>query len=101
MARPTCGDLVQLTVFRRYRRGVKYLPFHWHIMELVIVAVVGWLHVTQATSRRGRGQLLAAYGVLLLVTLWPLGELAAKVSLTGATVQRLLIMLLVLSLIHI
>ena len=74
---------------------MKYLPFHWHITELVVVAVVGWLHVTQATSRRGRAQLLTAYGVLLLVTLWPLGDLAARVSLTGATVQRLLIMLLV------
>ena len=59
------------------------------------MAVVGWLHVTQATTRGCRAQLLAAYGVLLLVTLWPLGDLAARVSLTGATVQRLLIMLLV------
>ena len=71
------------------------LPFHWHLPELILVAVVGWLHWVTVTDHRKRLQMLGALAALLVVTIWPVGDLAATVSLTVATVQRLVIMLVV------
>jgi len=72
-----------------------HLPFRWHLVELVTVLGVGWWHVAVADSHVARRRLIAAYATLLLVTVWPLGDLAARVSLTVATTQRLVLMLLV------
>ena len=71
------------------------LPFHWHFAELVVVGVLGWLHWVTVHNRRQRGQMLGALAALVVVTFWPVGDLAASVSLTVATVQRLVIMLVV------
>lgn len=72
-----------------------HLPFRWHLVELVVVLGVAWWHVAVADNRVARRRLVAAYATLLLVTVWPLGDLAAHVSLTVATTQRLVLMLLV------
>jgi cytochrome c oxidase assembly factor CtaG len=52
---------------------------------------------TTSSSSPNAKRRLAAWALLalLLVTIWPIGDLAASVSLTVATVQRLVIMLLV------
>jgi putative membrane protein len=73
----------------------RLLPFHWHFVELLIIVAAGaghWFFVAPARQRR-----LAFYGrfAMAVVTLWPLGDLAASVSLSVATVQRLVIMLFV------
>ncbi len=73
----------------------RLLPFDAHVPELVVLLVVGFVYLRSASTRRqrllGAGALLAMLGV----TMWPLGDLAASVSLTAATVQRLVIILLV------
>jgi hypothetical protein len=71
------------------------LPLHLHLAELVVVALALWLHHTVVADHRRRHLLWWSMAALLLVTLWPLGDLAARVSLTAATVQRLVIMLAV------
>lgn len=71
------------------------LPFHFHLLEMGIVALVLWLHHIVVSDRRRRHLLWWSMAALLAVTLWPLGDLAARVSLTVATVQRLVIMLAV------
>ena len=70
-------------------------PFHLHPVVLGAVVVLGTLHVRALDERRYRLRALAGWFVLALVTLWPLGDLAASVSLSVATLQRLAIMLLV------
>jgi cytochrome c oxidase assembly factor CtaG len=72
-----------------------HLPFRWHLVELVVVLGVASWHVAVADNRVARRRLIAAYATLMLVTVWPLGDLAARVSLTVATTQRLVLMLLV------
>ena len=71
------------------------LPFRWHIAEVLLIVAAGVAHHIVVTSKRERR--LALYGLLalLVVTVWPIGDLAASVSLTVATVQRLVIMLFV------
>ena len=71
------------------------LPFHFHLVEIVVIVLVLWLHRTVVADRRRRHLLWWSIGALLAVTLWPMGDLAARVSLTAATVQRLVIMLAV------
>lgn len=71
------------------------LPFRWHIAEVMIIVAVGVAHHIVVTSKRERRLAQWALFALLVVTIWPIGDLAASVSLTVATVQRLVIMLLV------
>ena len=71
------------------------LPFRWHLIELLVIGVSTAGLVSVIGPWRQRRLALYAMAALALATLWPLGDLAASVSLTAATVQRLLIMLLV------
>jgi putative membrane protein len=74
---------------------IRLLPFHWHVIELLVLVAAAaghWFFVAPVQQRR-----FALYALLAMavVTMWPIGDLAATVSLTVATVQRLVIMLLV------
>ena len=71
------------------------LPFHLHLVVLIVIVAAGVAHHLSVSSARQRR--LARYGLLalLVVTMWPIGDIAASVSLSVATVQRLVIMLLV------
>lgn len=71
------------------------LPFRWHIAEIVVIIAVGFVHHNFVTTARERRFAHYALLALLVVTVWPIGDLAASVSLTVATVQRLVIMLFV------
>ena len=71
------------------------LPFRWHVFELLVLgaSTVALLRVVKTAEQRRLA--LVALATMAVATLWPLGDLASSVSLTAATVQRLLIMLLV------
>ncbi len=71
------------------------LPFRWHVIELLLIvaSATGLTRVIGPGRRRRRA--FCAVATFALATLWPIGDLAASVSLTVATVQRLIIMLLV------
>jgi cytochrome c oxidase assembly factor CtaG len=71
------------------------LPFDWHPLVLSVIVVAGVAHYFLVNSPRQRRLALYAFIALLVVTMWPIGDLAASVSLTIATIQRLVIMLLV------
>jgi cytochrome c oxidase assembly factor CtaG len=71
------------------------LPFDWHPLVLSVIVVAGAAHYFLVSSPRQRRLALYAYIALLIVTMWPIGDLAASVSLTVATIQRLVIMLMV------
>lgn len=71
------------------------LPFSWHVVEIVVVVAAGVVHRLVVTDARLRRRALYALGALLAVTLWPVGDLASSVSLSVATMQRLVIMLFV------
>jgi cytochrome c oxidase assembly factor CtaG len=71
------------------------LPFRWHIAEVLIIVAAGVAHHAVVTTKHERRLAMWALIALLVVTIWPVGDLAASVSLTVATVQRLVIMLLV------
>ena len=71
------------------------LPFRWHIADVLLIVAVGVGHHIVVTSRRERRLAAGALFALLAVTVWPMGDLASSVSLTAATVQRLVIMVLV------
>ncbi len=71
------------------------LPFDWHPVVLGVIVAAGVVHYLLVNSPRQRHLALGALAALLVVTMWPIGDLAASVSLTVATVQRLVIMLLV------
>ena len=71
------------------------LPFQWHLAEIVIVVAAGIAHHIVVTTKRERRRAVYALAALLVVTIWPVGDVAASVSLTLATVQRLVIMLFV------
>lgn len=68
-------------------------PFHVHPVLLMVLAVLGAWHVGTTRSGRYRRRALWGWLVLALVVLWPVGDLAASVSLSVATAQRLVIML--------
>jgi putative membrane protein len=71
------------------------LPFRWHAIELLVLVAAGFAHwIFVAPARQRRFAILALAG-MAIVTIWPIGDLAASVSLTVATVQRLVIMLFV------
>jgi len=71
------------------------LPFRWHLLELAPIVAVGVVQHRLVTSARQRRNALWALGAFALVVAWPIGDLAASVSITVATVQRLVIMLFV------
>ena len=71
------------------------LPFHWHIGVVLVVVAVGVAHHALVSSPRQRRLATYALVALLVVTVWPIGDVAASVSLSVATAQRLVIMLLV------
>lgn len=71
------------------------LPFHLHLFELLAIVAAGVGHYLVVRSARERRLAAVALGALAAVTMWPIGDLAASVSLTAATVQRLVIMLFV------
>lgn len=71
------------------------LPFQWHIAEIVVIVAAGVVHHVVVTSPRERRFALYALLALFVVTVWPIGDLAASVSLSVATLQRLVIMLFV------
>jgi cytochrome c oxidase assembly factor CtaG len=70
-------------------------PFHLHPVVLTGVVVVGVVHVCKVGERRYRVRALMGWLVLALVVMWPVGDWASSVSLSVATMQRLVIMLLV------
>lgn len=70
-------------------------PFRLHPVLLVILVILGVWHVWTSRERRYRVRALTGWLVLALVVLWPVGDLAASVSLSVATLQRLVIMLFV------
>lgn len=71
------------------------LPFDWHPLVLCVILAAGIAHHLLVSSPHQRR--LARYALisLFVVTMWPIGDLAASVSLCIATAQRLVIMLLV------
>jgi putative membrane protein len=71
------------------------LPFDWHPLVLTVILAVGLAHHLLVSSPRQRRLAQYALLALLVVTMWPIGDLAASVSLCVATAQRLVIMLLV------
>ena len=71
------------------------LPLHWHIVELLVIVAAGVAHFIVVPSNHQRRQTISALVALAVVTMWPVGDLAASVSLSVATAQRLVIMLLV------
>ncbi len=73
----------------------RLLPFHWHLVELLIIVAAGVTHWFFVAPARQRRFALSALVALAIVTMWPVGDLAASVSLSVATVQRLVIMLFV------
>jgi cytochrome c oxidase assembly factor CtaG len=73
----------------------RLLPFDWHPLVLTVVIAAGLVHHVLVRSPRQRHLVLYALIALLVVTMWPVGDLAASVSLSVATAQRLVIMLFV------
>lgn len=71
------------------------LPFHWHalIVLAALAGVASVVGVSQTPRQRLQGS--AAVVAFATVTLWPVGDVAATVSLSVATLQRLVLMLLV------
>jgi cytochrome c oxidase assembly factor CtaG len=71
------------------------LPFDWHPLVLTVIVAAGLVHHLLVSSTRQRRLAQYALVALFVVTMWPIGDLAASVSLSVATAQRLVIMLLV------
>lgn len=71
------------------------LPFQWHVAEIVVVVGAGVAHHVVVTTTRERRYAILALVALLAVTIWPVGDIASSVSLSVATVQRLVITLFV------
>ena len=71
------------------------LPFRLHLIELIAIVIAGFAHFFVVPAPHQRRLALFALLALIVVTMWPIGDLAASVSLTVATVQRLVIMLFV------
>jgi cytochrome c oxidase assembly factor CtaG len=71
------------------------LPFDWHPLVLSVILAAGLAHHLLVSSPHQRRLARYALLALLVVTMWPIGDLAASVSLSVATAQRLVIMLLV------
>ncbi|HEV2427378.1 MAG TPA: cytochrome c oxidase assembly protein [Acidimicrobiales bacterium] len=71
------------------------LPFHWHAVEIAVIVALGAAHHVAVRDARLRRRLELALAILVVVVAWPVGDLAASVSLTVATLQRLVVMLVV------
>jgi putative membrane protein len=71
------------------------LPFQLHPFIVAAILAAGVAHHVLASSRRQGCLARCALLAFLLVTIWPIGDVAAKVSLSVATAQRLVIMLFV------
>jgi cytochrome c oxidase assembly factor CtaG len=71
------------------------LPFHLHLIELLAIVAAGVAHHFVVASTPRRRQAFFALLALAAVVMWPIGDLAASVSLTVATAQRLVIMVFV------
>ena len=71
------------------------LPFQWHVAEIAVVVAAAVAHRLVVTDARLRRRVLYALAAMLAVTLWPVGDLASSVSLSVATMQRLVLMLFV------
>ena len=71
------------------------LPFHWHAVELALIVAVFLVHRRAVSTLRERRLALSALLSLAVVVAWPIGDLASSVSISVATAQRLVIMLLV------
>ncbi len=71
------------------------LPFHWHAVEMLVLVATLAAHRRGVKSSRERRLALVALASLAVVVAWPIGDVAASVSISVATVQRLVIMLLV------
>jgi cytochrome c oxidase assembly factor CtaG len=74
---------------------ISWLPFHFHIVAIALALAAYVLHRRMnATHRQNQ---LAAIAIIsfVVVMIWPIADIAAHVSLLVATVQRLIIMLLV------
>lgn len=69
--------------------------FQWHLPELAFFVVVLVAHHHAVHDAHQRRRIRWAVLAFALVTVWPIGDLASSVSLTVATVQRLVLMLLV------
>jgi cytochrome c oxidase assembly factor CtaG len=70
------------------------LPFHPHFVELLVIVAVGAVHYRVVDSMQQRRFAIYSLLALAVVITWPIGDLAASVSVTVATIQRLVIMLL-------
>jgi len=71
------------------------VPFRWHAVDLAFIVALGVLHHVLVRTSRERRLAEFALLALALVTVWPVGDVAATVSLSVATAQRLAIMLFV------
>lgn len=71
------------------------LPFRWHLATALALVAAEAVHLVAVRDGRCRARAAAALAALAAVTLWPVGDLAATVSLSVATAQRLVVMLLV------
>jgi len=71
------------------------LPFDLHPFVIAALLAAATAHHFLVSSPRQRSLARYALLVFLIVTIWPIGDVAAKVSLSVATGQRLVIMLLV------
>ncbi len=74
------------------------LPFRWHPVETAVIGVLFVLYWRVSRSRADRLRCSLALGAALVVVIWPVGDLATSVSLSVATAQRLVVMLLVVPL---
>ena len=68
-------------------------PFHLHPLVLVVTVLVAGVHLRVVRERARRWRAVWGWLVWALVVLWPIGDLAASVSLSVATLQRLVLML--------
>ena len=71
------------------------LPFHWHAVTAVAIVAAWVAHLVAVRDAHHRWRAALGLAALAVVVLWPVGDLAASVSLSVATAQRLVIMLLV------
>ena len=71
------------------------LPFHWHVVTTLVI-VGSWVaHRRLVRDARPRRRATLGLAVLAAMALWPLGDLAASVSLSVATAQRLIVIVVV------
>ena len=73
----------------------RWLPFHWHLVEVLVVVGPGVAHHLVVRDLEAAPPGRVALLLLAAVLVWPVGDIAASVSLTVATSQRLVMMLVV------